>query len=161
MRDNSNGIINLTRGDTLVLPIEVNLGTRLNPNIITLEGNTKLYFGLMAPNQAFEDAIVKKVLDSNSPTDENGNPLLMLSSEDTEHLLVGKYYYTLKCRYINEWGQEAVKTIKPSTLFWIMGENPSGEPTITTIKDSLPEDNIINNEITKYETIIFEGGEIT
>lgn len=161
LADISNGIVNLTRGDSLELPVKINIGTQLEPVFKTLVGTTdKVYFGIMLPNQAFEDAVVKKVLDAESPVDIEGNPILLLSPEDTENLLVGKYYYTLKYRYTNQYGKEAVKTIKPSTLFWIMGENPIKEPEPVTYVDSLPENNVINNEVTKYKTIIWDGGEI-
>ena len=92
----TNGIITLMRGDSFTTPIHINIGTKLSPRYYTLSNTDRLYFALMEPNQAFEDAVVKKVYDFTSPQDGEGNTLLMLKPTDTEKLLVGKYYYMVK-----------------------------------------------------------------
>ena len=73
-----NGIINLMRGDSFTTPIKINLGSKLRPIHYRLGPSDKLYFGLMEPNQAFENAILKKVFDHTSPQDGEGNTLLTL-----------------------------------------------------------------------------------
>lgn len=119
------GIINLMRGDSFTAPIIINTGTTLEPKYYELQENDKLYFGLMEPNQAFEDAVMKKVYDFTSDKDTNGNILLRIEPQDTEKLLVGKYYYMIKLRTFDAFETECVKTIVKPTLFWLEGNNPS------------------------------------
>ena len=144
-----NGIITLTRGDTLTTPIRINVGTKLNPVYKKLGELDTLYFALMEPNQAFEDAVVKKVYNHNSETDEEGNVLLKLKSSDTEKLLVGKYYYTVKLRSYDEYGEEYVRTIISNTLFWLEGNNPVPDKVEYYEKDKY-----------QIDEIVYEGGEI-
>lgn len=122
--ERENGIITLMRGDSLVTPIYINKGSKLQPQYRSLTAEEQLYFGLMEPNQAFEDAVLRKMYTTTSPTDDSGNTLLILSPEDTEKLLVGKYYYMIKLRSIDSFGQSVVRTIVPPTLFWLKGNNP-------------------------------------
>lgn len=159
--DPENGIITLMRGDTLTTPILVNIGTKVKPNYKTLSENDKLYFALMEPGQAFEDAVIKKVYDWTSPTDGEGNTLLTLKSSDTEKLLVGKYYYMIKLRSTDGFGQEVVRTVVPHTLFWLEGNNPEPEEKMWYEKDKYDIDHVIieGGEV-EFDEIIFEGGEI-
>ena len=146
--DYTNGIIYLQRGDSFITPIYINIGTKLEPQYYTLTENDKLYFGLMEPNQAFEDAVLKKVFSNIDKVDENGNTLLILNPKDTLNLLCGKYYYCVKLRQIDENNNDIVKTIIPPTQFWIEGNNPQ----------------MVNYHYYIDETnkeIIFEGGELT
>jgi hypothetical protein len=144
-----NGIVTLMRGDTFVLPVHINDGTKLEPKYRSLSPTERLYFGLMEPGKAFENAVVKKVVEHYSETDKDGNPLVILQPKDTEKLLCGKYYYTIKLRTINEQGIDVVKTIVPSTLFFLMGNNP-----VESEKQYYQEG--------KYDVTAadFEGGEI-
>ena len=107
----SNGIITLMRGDSFTSPILVNLGNKLIPNLYKLNEGDAMYFGLMEPNTAFEDAIFKKKFTCDSPKDEDGNILLMIHPQDTEKLLVGKYYYMIKLLTKDEFGNDFVRTI--------------------------------------------------
>jgi hypothetical protein len=103
----------------------------------------------MEPNQAFEDAVLKKVFDFTSPQDNEGNTLLMLTPNDTEKLLVGKYYYMIKLRSIDNFGQEMVKTIVRPTLFWLEGNNVKIEKEPYYDKGHY-----------EFDRIILDGGEI-
>jgi hypothetical protein len=144
----SNGIINLMRGDSFTTPIYINLGSKLSPNMYKLKPGDSLYFGLMEPNQAFEDAILKKKFDFTSPADEEGNTLLTIKPTDTEKLLVGKYYYMIKFRTTDIFNQEMVRTIVPPTLFWLEGNN---------VKQEEP---YYDKEQYEIDRVIIEGGEI-
>ena len=146
----SNGIINLMRGDSFTTPILINLGTKLNPRYYTLGPADKLYFGLMEPNQAFENAVLKKVYDMSSPQDSEGNTLLTLKPSDTEKLRVGQYYYMIKLRAIDTFGQEMVRTIVNPTIFWLGGNN--------VVEEREPYYEQGSYEI---DRVILEGGEIT
>ena len=154
--DPTNGIIHLLRGDTYESPIIINLGTKLKPDIYTLNDNDKLYFGLMEPNKAFENAIVKKTFTNMSDTDEDGNILLVLNPEDTLNLLVGKYFYMIKLKIVKDDGRTVVKTIVPPTQFFITGNNVY-EPECDIITTSKP---VSNDMIFDEANIVFEGGEL-
>ena len=76
--EKENGIITLDRGDSFVMPILINEGTKLSPVYRPLRDTESLYLGLMEPNQAFEDAVLKKKFTSASKKDKDGNILLLL-----------------------------------------------------------------------------------
>lgn len=145
----TNGIITLMRGDSFTTPIYINIGTKLSPKYYTLSSSDRLYFALMEPNQSFEDAVLKKVFNFTSPQDNKGNTLLTIKPTDTENLLVGKYYYMIKLRTKDSFGEEIVKTIVPPTLFWIEGNNVEIEEELYYDKGHY-----------EIETVILEGGEI-
>ena len=92
-----NGIITITRGDSAETSLYINTGTELKPVITRLGKNDKIYLGVMEPNQLFEDALIKKVYTYKDHTDEK-DPYLTISfdCEDTENLLPGVYYYSIK-----------------------------------------------------------------
>ena len=145
----NNGIITLMRGDSFTHPIKINIGNKLYPKYYRLNSTDRLYFALMEPNQAFEDAVLKKVFDFTSPQDVDGNTLLILKPTDTEKLLVGKYYYMIKLRSVDAFGQEMVKTIVSPTLFWIEGNNVKIE-----------EEPYYDKGHYEIDRVILEGGEI-
>jgi len=117
--EKENGIITVSRGDTFELPIYINEGTKLNVKYRPLKPSERLYVGVMEPGQPFEDAIIRKVYNSDSVTDSDGNTLMIFNSIDTEYLKVGKYYYTIKLRELLTDGTETVTTLVSPTLFWI------------------------------------------
>lgn len=147
--DEQSGIIILMRGDSMSFPVRINEGTKLLPKYRNLRDNEVMYFGLMEPGAAFEDAVVKKRYTSESPTDTEGNILVTFKPTDTEYLLVGKYYYMVKLKSTVD-DVENVTTIIPPTLFWIDGCNP--------IRDESDRQSVV---IDIKDEIIFEGGEIT
>lgn len=112
------GQIRLTRGDTLVLPIEINQGDNLVPIRYELQEHDEVYFGLMEPNQSWEDAILKRKY---TFADTQNNYLAVkLDPEHTMHLLPGLYYYQIKVRiYDYSSGKYIVNTIIPKTHFWL------------------------------------------
>ena len=117
----NNGIIQLTRGDSLKLPLFINANTDSDPIRYTLKSSDTIYFALLEPNQRFEDAILKKVFTYNSPKTEFNDIWITLKPSDTEELLPGKYYYTLKLKSIdNDSNEEFIRTIIPEKEFWIL-----------------------------------------
>lgn len=128
MFDISNeGIITLTRGDSFETPLFINQGTEIAPARYELTADDIVYFAVMQPNQRFEDAIVKKVYDINSPHNDEGDLLISFEPLDTEYLLSGTYYYMVKLRtHIGE-GTGAndyrVQTVIPQREFRITGES--------------------------------------
>ena len=95
-------IISLVRGDTLTQSIYLNQGTSLYPIRYTLTGADKLYLAIMEPNQRFEDAVLKKSFGAGSEKTEDGDLIITLNSSDTENLLPGLYYYTIKMEFSEE-----------------------------------------------------------
>lgn len=93
-----NGIITITRGDSAETSLYINIGTELEPLITKLGENDRIYLGVMEPNQLFEDAILKKVYTHEDHADKDDPYALNISfdCEDTENLLPGVYYYSIK-----------------------------------------------------------------
>ena len=112
------GQVRLTRGDTLVLPIEINQGDNLNPFRYDLQPLDEVYFALMEPNQPWEQAILKKKYTYIDQV--NGVITLKLRHSDTMCLYPGLYYYQIKVRIYDEEAKDyIVNTIIPKTHFWV------------------------------------------
>lgn len=116
----NSSIITHTRGDTLMVPIFINMGTYTRPVRYSLVPGDKLYFSLMEPNQYFEYGILKKVFDHTSSKNMFGDTILYLNPEETEFLIPGTYYYEIKLQQIDKYGNEFVTTVTPKTLFYIV-----------------------------------------
>lgn len=114
------GIVYLNRGDSMRIPLFINMGTSLEPIQYLLSDADTLYFALMEPNETFERAILKKVFTNKDPLDEEGDVFIKLEPKDTEYLLPGRYYYTIKMKTDNEDGSYDVQTITPETEFQIL-----------------------------------------
>lgn len=113
-------IITLTRGDTIRTPIFINKGTRLKPLRYQLQEGDYLYFGIFEPNKHFENSIVRKKYDMNSPVNDYGDVIIELNPQDTEFLRRGTYYYCVKLRQFDDEDNEYVTTVIPPTLFYIV-----------------------------------------
>lgn len=91
--------ISLNRGDTCTISLNINAGTELYPIEFNLSNKDCLYMAIEEPNQPFENAIVKKVINnSNSIKDKEGNILINIASDDTVCLMPGLYYYEIKAK---------------------------------------------------------------
>ena len=136
-----NGIITMSKGDSWKTSIFINLGTVLEPAAYNLKDGDYVYFGVMEPNQPFNDALICKRLDVNDRTpttqgssqDEDGDGYadgcvdIYFKSGDTEHVLPGVYYYEVKLlRPVEDEGAiargitESIDTIVPRTKFIIL-----------------------------------------
>lgn len=111
----------MVRGDTFILPLKLNSGTRLYPEHYTLQGDDTLYIGIMLPGQSFEEAIITCALNRHSPKDTNGNTIFRLDSVHTRDLEPGKYYISIKL--VND---GVVTTLINDKLFLITGSRPPG-----------------------------------
>jgi len=109
--------LHISRGDTFKFPIIINQSpTKLEFDKYELSENDIIYGAVLEPNQAFENALIRKVITNASEKDEYNNPLFILNSDDTEYLLTGKYYITFKLKHNDE-----ITTILPMKEFWITG----------------------------------------
>lgn len=96
-------IIKMNRGDTYEFNLTIDDEGSENGKYI-LQGNDTVYFGLMEPNSAFEQSLVKKVY-TEEDRDKDGNIFITIEPEDTEHLLPGVYYYSVKLEVDHENGE--------------------------------------------------------
>ena len=112
--------LELVRGDTFILSLPLNCGTREEFIPYTLQPDDFLYIGIMQPWQSFEDANIRCMLNNESEKDAQGNLILKLSPEHTVNMYPGKYYMTIK--FVK--GTD-VYTLVDSKLFFITGSNPS------------------------------------
>lgn len=111
-------IITLTRGDTY--SFELNIDD--DGESYQLTGDDTVYFGIMDPNQRFEDALVKKKFTVDD-LDPAGNLIIQINPEDTLDLLPGRYFYAVKLLrdHLDEDGTEVynVETVVDKTKFII------------------------------------------
>ena len=114
------GMIQLNRGDSFKLPLIINCGTALEPIQYLLADNDIIYFAVLEPNTLFENAIIRKKYTNRDELDDNGNLYIRLSPKDTENLLPGKYYYTIKMQTMLNDGDYDVQTIVPETELQLM-----------------------------------------
>lgn len=115
----NNGIISMTKGDDVSIPLFINQGSRMNPIRYSLlsNPNSELYLGIMMPYQDFEYALVRKKYTHESPHTEYRDVLVQLSPQDTMCLMPGKYYIEAKLRLLDKFGNERVFTVLPKKIF--------------------------------------------
>jgi len=113
------GQITVSRGDSFRAPLFLNSGTEYAPVRYELGDSDKLYFALMEPNQRFEDAILKRIYDKNSEKTEYNDTYICIYPTDTENLIPGTYYYTIKLVTEVFGGPSQVATVVPETEFYI------------------------------------------
>ena len=111
--------LEMVRGDSFTLPLTLNSGTRESFVRHELLDDEYLYIGIMKPNQPFENADIRCMLDRDSDKDNHGNLILKLLPEHTVNLYPGKYYMTAK--FVK--GAD-IYTLIDSKLFFITGSNP-------------------------------------
>ena len=96
-RIDANGIITVNRGDTFTISLPVNLDTTADSNYYEMQDEDKIYFALMEPHQPFECALIRKVFTKDNQ-DEELYINMEFSTDDTEYLVPGNYYYMLKLK---------------------------------------------------------------
>lgn len=114
-----NGIITLHAGDSFVAPLFLNAGDIITPIRYILQGDDKLYVGIMEPGQPFECALIRKMLTVDD-LNEDGDPELKLSPEDTERVMPGLYFYEAKLVYTREDGKEFIETVIPKKKVYVL-----------------------------------------
>ena len=107
----------LSRGDTFRFPITINCGTKLDPKIYELKQKDTLYIAILEPGQSFENAIIRQTLTKENEDEETGCITFILKSSDTEYMLTGKYFITIKL----EQEDGTVTTVLPMKEFWLTG----------------------------------------
>lgn len=101
--DQTSGIVTMNRGDSVPFTIHINQGDSIDPFQYKLKSQDNLYFAIEEPNQPFEEAIVKKVINTNNNlVDIEGNITFNLESKDTQCLMPGLYYYEIKAKLFKE-----------------------------------------------------------
>ena len=111
--------LEMSRGDTFILSLPLNEGSRENFIRHTLADDEYIYIGIMKPNQSFENAQIRCMLNKDSEKDSSGNYIMKLSPEHTVSMCPGKYYLSIK--FVRD---TDVYTLVDSKLFFITGSNP-------------------------------------
>ena len=107
-------IIKMNRGDTYEFNLTIDDEGSESGKYV-LQGNDTVYFGLMEPNSAFEQSLVKKIY-TEEDRDKDGNIFITIEPEDTEHLLPGVYYYSVKLEVDHEIGKTCESIHKVITV---------------------------------------------
>lgn len=94
----NDNIITINRGDSFEFPLFINMGTLLNPIRYSIKNNPNsvVYFGVMEPNQCFENALIRQMYqggENNNQYTEQGDLIIKLKPKDTMYIKPGKYYY--------------------------------------------------------------------
>ena len=113
-----NGIITVNRGDTFTLPIFVNLGSPLDPNILDLQQGDQVIFRIVRANDSFDNAIIEKIGTIENLNDE-GAIEFVFNTDDTNWIEPNLYYYEVKVEYFRD-DMINVKTFIPRTKFYIV-----------------------------------------
>lgn len=120
----NNGIVSLSRGDSFAAILFINQAEKWEDPIrydLRNYPGSAVYMGIMAPNQSFECAMIKKKFGEDS-VNEEGDVELSVGSDETECMCPGKYYYEVKVRVTDTVGnQTGISTVIPRTEFFIMG----------------------------------------
>ena len=117
----NNGVISMTRGDNVSLPLFMNQGTRIKPMRYSLMCNprSELYVGIMMPYQDFENALVRKKYTCESKHTEQKDVIVELTPQDTQYLKSGKYYIEAKLRVFTKEGDERIFTVMPKRILYL------------------------------------------
>lgn len=117
-----NNMIALNRGDSFIVPLFINQGSKRNPIRYNLNTHKdfSLYLGVMEPNQKFEDAVIrKKWTYDTGMINQYGDLMICLTPDDTALLCPGKYFYEIKMKYKTKDGT-MTSSITPITEFWVL-----------------------------------------
>lgn len=90
-----NGIVEMNRGDSIKIPLFINIGDEMDKLRYIIKENDKVYFGVMEANAPFEHSLIRKILTTDN-LDENGDVVVELKLNDTQYLQPGMYYYEAK-----------------------------------------------------------------
>ena len=118
----TNNIVSLSRGDSFIVPLFINQGSKQCPIRYNLKNHKsfELYFGVMECNQKFDDAVIRKKWTYDTGLiNQFGDLMVNLTSDDTVLLNPGKYFYEIKLKYKTSEG-EKISSITPLTEFWIL-----------------------------------------
>ena len=118
----SNGVVTLTRGDYVEIPLFLNQGNKLYPirySLLKDDHMAFIQFFLMSVDQSFDDPILKKTYSMESPHTSQRDLIIQLEPEDTVYLSPGKYYYSV--RLVIKMQNDTYRTITviPKRLFFI------------------------------------------
>lgn len=114
-----NGIITLTAGDSLITPLYITyLDESGNELLYRLTDDDIVCFSIMLPGQGFNSGIVRKKY-TREDLNSEGNLIVHITTEDTENLHPGLYYYEIKFLTTRN-NINYVDTIVPKRKFFII-----------------------------------------
>ena len=113
-----NNVVSITKGDYSVIPVELVISTYPEHYSLNLEESDRVYFGLMAPNKSFDEAILKKEFTLHDVTPD-GYINIKILPDDTLNLEPGVYYYSVKALYALGDNDVRISTLVDKTKFII------------------------------------------
>ena len=113
-----NNVVSITKGDYSVIPVELVISTYPEYYTLKLEENDRVYFGIMAPNKSFDEAILKKEFTLHDVTPD-GYINIKILPDDTLNLEPGVYYYSVKALYKLGDNDVRISTLVDKTKFII------------------------------------------
>ena len=116
----NNGIISISRGDYVEIPLFINQGNKMYPIRYSMVKDplSTVTFAVMAPQQHFERAIIKKQYSVKSQHTSQRDVMIILEPKDTLKLQPGKYFYSVRLNLFQH-GHYCQKTIIPERMFII------------------------------------------
>lgn len=90
----NNNIVTVNRGDDFTLPVILNKGSNMSPELFNLKAEDVIYLGVMEYNMTFETAVIRKHI--TGVVTDNNKVEFTFNSDDTINLLPGLYYYMVK-----------------------------------------------------------------
>jgi len=104
-----NNNIVLVRGDSFDFTVYIE-DDSIDSQEYILQNDDVLYFGIMDPNQPFECALVRKRYTVDD-LDSEGHITIVLDPEDTEDLIPGVYYYSVKLHKLKNTSEEHIDKV--------------------------------------------------
>ena len=118
MNISPNGIIEVYRGDTFILPLSLNLGNPIQKDIFEMQEGDRAVLRIFRANDFWENYLVSKTA-TLSDVKENEFVQYSFASSDTLFLESGIYFYEVKLFYTRD-NVENVTTLFPRKRFIIL-----------------------------------------
>lgn len=152
-RISPNGIVSISRGDSVRIPLYINDGDILSPVQHALSASDRVYFYVVLPNRPLSESAVMKTYTS-ADADSDGDVAAFLTSDETARLNRPAYYYTARL----DTGS-SVRTFLPRTKLAVYGCDASAETDASGISSpSIPKADV--GEDTDLDTLSKKVAEI-
>lgn len=118
-RISKDGIITISRGDTLDIPVWLKTGNPLMSYDIQLSEGDVVEFRLFTANEKWENPLLRKECNSDDVIQDGNYVVFNITSEDSLGLDEGVYYYQVKLTYyVND--IQKTTTLIPRRRFYVL-----------------------------------------
>ncbi len=107
----NNGIMTFHAGDSIFALLFLNQGNNIEHKRYILTEDDKIFFSIMLPHSDFNCGMIRKIY-TIADLNNDGDVLITLSTDETEKLRPGTYYYEIKFQTIRN-NTEYVETVVP------------------------------------------------